>query len=383
MCFEFATPTDIFFGVQALQKALPRIRNCGKHAFLVHGKDASRSQPIVDALHHAGVGVTHFHVIGEPDLAQIEKAREKALTARCDYVIGMGGGSVLDTAKAVAAMLTNREPLLRYLEGNGAPLSLVHVPATLIAIPTTAGTGSEVTRNAVIAVPEKRVKVSLRSPLMYPDLAVVDPSLMLSLPLQPTLYSGWDAITQLIESYLTLKANPITDAMCVDGLRRALSALPKLMDDLECLPARSEMALAALYSGIALGNAGLGAVHGIAGPLGGFYNMHSPHGAICARLLPAVFASHVSHAASVPGLFERLQVLASLMLDSPEASPAAAGEWLLQRIDAAEIPRLAFWGLNEADFSEIAQRSLNASSMQGNPVRLTESQIVTLLQLSH
>jgi len=379
MFFEYATPTDILFGRQALVKALPRIINCGKHAFFVHGKDASRCKQLVDTLHKNGVAVTPFTVSSEPDIDLIEKARNKAKDSRCDYVIAMGGGSVVDTAKAVAALITNNEPILNYLEvvGQGSPLT--HAPVSCIVIPTTAGTGSEVTRNAVIQVPDKRVKVSLRSPLMYPDLAVIEPSLMMTLPLESTLFSGWDAIVQLIESYLTRKANPICDALSLQGLQYAIPAINALEKNLNDYEARSHMALAALYSGITLTNAGLGAVHGLAGPLGGYYRQRVPHGAICARLLPEVLQSHLLHSSEDSNLVQRLQVVINLLSGSEKMDQKEALVDLKDRI-CDRIPNLGIWGVLERDLPVIAEQSKTSSSMRGNPVVLETEELVSILK---
>jgi alcohol dehydrogenase class IV len=379
MFFEYATPTDILFGRQALVKALPRIINCGKHAFFVHGKDASRCKQLVDALHKNGVAVTPFSVSGEPDVDLVEKARNKAKDSRCDYVIAMGGGSVVDTAKAVAALITNNEPILNYLEVVGQGNPLTHAPVPCIVIPTTAGTGSEVTRNAVIKVPDRRVKVSLRSPLMYPDFAVVEPSLMMTLPLESTLFSGWDAIVQLIESYLTRNTNPICDALCIQGLQYAIPAINKLEQDLNDYEARSHMSLAALYSGITLTNAGLGAVHGLAGPLGGYYRQRVPHGAICARLLPEVLQSHLLHSSEDPHLAQRLQVVIGLISNSENMDQQEVLVDLKNRI-CSKIPDLGMWGVVERDLHIIAEQSKSSSSMRGNPVDLKIDELVALLK---
>jgi len=210
-----------------------------------------------------------FSVDGEPSLSTIREGVALAKTERCDFVVGFGGGSAIDAGKAIAAMLTNPGDVLDYLEIIGQGKVLKSNSAPFLAIPTTAGTGSEVTRNAVLASPEHRLKVSLRSPYLQPRIALVDPELALELPAALTATTGLDALTQLIEAYVSCRANPMTDALCAEGIRRAARSLRRACDDGHNLAAREDMALASLLSGIALANAGLGAVHGFAGPIAG------------------------------------------------------------------------------------------------------------------
>ena len=229
---------------------------------------------------------SEFHVSGEPTVEVIEAGLEQARDHHSELVISLGGGSVIDAGKAIAALLTNPGQIYDYLEvvGKGKPLTNPSVP--YIAIPTTAGTGSEVTRNAVITVADQRVKVSLRSPSMLPRLAIVDPELAFGLPPEITAFTGLDALTQLIEPFLSNAANPMTDALCREGMRYAARSLRQAHDHGDDPEAREGMALASLFGGLALANAKLGAVHGFAGPIGGMFP--APHGAICARLLPLV-----------------------------------------------------------------------------------------------
>lgn len=206
-------------------------------------------------------------------------------------VIGLGGGSVLDAGKAIAALVTNLGNVFDYLEVIGKGQPLVNAPLPFIAIPTTAGTGTEVTRNAVLGSPAHGVKVSLRSPMMLPSLAIVDPELTYGLPPEITASSGLDALTQLIEPFVSVKANPMTDAICREGIRHAAKSLRTVYHNGADASAREGMSLASLFGGLALANAALGAVHGFAGPLGGMLN--APHGAICAKLLPLVMEVNI------------------------------------------------------------------------------------------
>src|SRR4051794_36674583 len=225
MRFEFATANRIIFGPGTLRDAGPLAKEFGRHALVVTGRDPRRAQPLTSVLHEHGVGVTLFSVEGEPELETIQHGTALAKQENCDLVIGFGGGSALDAGKAIAAMITNGGNLLDYLEVIGAGKPLSKTPAPFIAIPTTAGTGSEVTRNAVLASPEHGVKVSLRSASMLPRVALVDRELAFDLPPSPTASTGLDALTQLIEPYVCSRANPMTDALCVEGIRRAARSL--------------------------------------------------------------------------------------------------------------------------------------------------------------
>jgi alcohol dehydrogenase class IV len=241
---------------------------------------------LIRGIDDLGAEVTSFSVRGEPTAALADQGARLALAAGCEAVVGLGGGSVLDAAKAIASLMTNGGEALDYLELVGRGRTIESPSAPLLAIPTTAGTGSEVTRNAVLSVPEKRVKVSMRSPLMLPAIALVDPELTLSLPLELTASTGLDALTQLIEAYITPRATPMTDAWALEGIARSAGALAPALRNGTNLEARENLALASLLGGFALANAGLGAVHGIAAPLGGLRPV--PHGVACALLLPHV-----------------------------------------------------------------------------------------------
>ena len=255
------------------------------------GLATARTNRLLDLLAAQGIDCVTFPVSGEPTVEVVRQGVQHVRHATCDLVIGFGGGSAMDTGKAIAALMTNSGDLLDYLEviGKGKPLTQPAAP--FIAIPTTAGTGAEVTRNAVLASPEHRVKVSLRSPHMLPRVALVDPELTYSLPPQVTASTGLDALTQLIEPFVSIRANPMTDAFCREGMRRAARSLRRAYEHGNDVKAREDMSLASLLGGLALANAGLGAVHGIASVMGGMFP--APHGAVCARLLPHVMEINV------------------------------------------------------------------------------------------
>ncbi len=347
MNFSFATARQIIFGPGAVEQAAPAAARMGQRALIVTGRHPQRAEILTRRLENAGVSWLWFKVEGEPEVAHMACGADLARESNCDLLIGFGGGSALDGAKAIAALATNNAPIETYLEviGRGQPLERPPLPC--IAVPTTAGTGSEVTRNAVLFSPAHQVKVSLRSPMMLPEMAVVDPELTLSLPPELTAATGCDALTQLLEAFVSAKATPLTDALCRDGLLRAARALPRAVAHGEDLNARTEMALASLYSGMALANAGLGAVHGIAGPLGGMIS--APHGALCARLLPFVVAANIralqQKKPQGDGLARYTEV-ARLLTGSVKAEAADGVAWLHELIRQLKIPTLSQWGLS-------------------------------------
>ncbi|MFA6174172.1 MAG: iron-containing alcohol dehydrogenase [Kiritimatiellales bacterium] len=417
MNFEFSTAGRIIFGNGTLAQAAPAAAGFGRRALVVIGRDSERAQSLLKALHKEGVGTELFTFSGEPTVAAACAAAEKARTAKCDLVIGFGGGSVIDLAKAAAALMTNPGDPLDYLEVIGKGLPLNNRPAPCIAIPTTAGTGAEVTKNAVLASPEHKVKVSMRHPLMIPDLAIVDPECTLSMPPAVTAATGLDALTQLLEAFISKKANPMTDGFCREGLPRAVRSLRRAFENGADLKVREEMALASLFGGLALANAGLGAVHGFAGPLGGMFD--APHGMVCAALLPHVMKTNLT--ALLDRVSENIVGQASLYPESlcslaeegdtrsriREACPARKEDeyihyraierltefaqltggssaedgirWLTGLCRDLQVPPLSALGVAEKDFPVIVEKSKSASSMKGNPVELTELELTRIL----
>jgi len=394
MRFEFATASRIIFGPGASREVAPIAARLGRRAFVVTGRTPDRAKPLLEGLRKLAIDYVTFSVPGEPTTTILKAAIEKAREARSDLVMSFGGGSAIDAGKTIAAMLTNRGQLEDYLEvvGLGKPIS--QKPAAHIAIPTTAGTGAEVTRNAVLGVPEHRVKVSMRSEWMLPSLAVVDPELTYSMPPSLTASTGLDALTQLMEAYVSSKANPLTDAICREGLKRAGRSLRDVYEDGSNATAREDMSLASLFSGLALANAGLGAVHGLAGPLGGMIS--AAHGDICARLLPLVTQANVralqSRAADSPALTrydEIAQILtgkaASLATDPcfrrGKLAPAQVGvAWLQQLCAELKVPPMARFGLEEQDFPVVVEKAKKSSSMKGNPIELTDDELMEILE---
>lgn len=380
MHFEFATATRIIFGSGTLSQVGSIARDLGSRALIVTGCDTTRADALVRFLGSANIESTRFSVSGEPTLDTVKRGTALATSEGCDLVIGFGGGSAIDAGKAIAAMMTNDGDLLDYLEviGRGQPLTTPSAP--FIAIPTTAGTGAEVTRNAVLGSPEHRVKVSLRSPHMLPSVALIDPALTLDLPPAVTASTGLDALTQLLEAYVSIRANPMTDALCEQGIRIAARSLEKTFTTPDDLAAREDMSLAAMYSGIALANAGLGAVHGFAAPIGGMFP--APHGAVCAALLPHVWKTNLSAIDSrgTAAQRARFRQAARALCDEPSAASTDALPWLDQICSRLKIPPLRHYGVTTQDADEIVARAAQASSMKANPVTLTPAELrATLL----
>ena len=380
MNFEFATASRIIFGPGSLGHSGALAGKMGRHAFVITGKARQRCQRLLGLLDAHGVVYSCFSVAEEPTVDLVAQAVEQARTAGCDMVIGMGGGSVLDTAKAVAALLANGGQVTDYLEviGLGRP---VEVPSVAnIAIPTTAGTGTEVTRNAVIDSPDHRVKVSMRSSFMLPHVAIVDPELTVDLPPDITAYSGMDALTQLVEAYVSNSANAMTDAICREGLKRAARSLENAYTDGSCLEARTDMALAALFSGMALANAKLGAVHGLAGTLGGMYA--APHGAICARLLPLVMTMNMQaiiQRDQSSRAMQRYDEVGRILTGNAGAGAAQGNRWVRRHCQRFRIPGLQAFGAKQGEFEQVVDQAMKSSSMKGNPVRLTEDELAEVL----
>jgi alcohol dehydrogenase class IV len=381
MHFEFATASRIRFGDSAV-KDLPRAAaGLGKSVLFVMGQSRRRRAEHIEALHGAGLQVQEYQVSGEPTVDVVLWGLDAARSAQCDVVIGMGGGSVLDTGKAIAALMRNSGDLLDHLEVVGKGLPLPNASAPYIAAPTTAGSGSEVTRNAVLAVPEKRLKVSLRSPYLLPRLALVDPELTYSLPPAQTATSGMDALTQVIEPLLTRVPTPLTDAICREGIVRIARSLRRAYNRGTDQEAREDMSAGSLMGGMALANAKLGAVHGFAGPLGGMYP--APHGGICARLLPIVMQANLRalrERGEDSRQLERFSEVARLLTGDHDASPEDGIAWLLDLGNALGIHGLGTYGVKATEFADVIGRARHSSSMKGNPIELSDAELLGVLE---
>ncbi|MDQ3035633.1 MAG: iron-containing alcohol dehydrogenase [Myxococcota bacterium] len=386
MAFELATAARIVFGdgtvarLPALARELAPSDARGR-AMVIVGRSVARHGALLGALDAVGLDVTTFSVSGEPTIEVARAGTEEARRARCTLVIAIGGGSVLDAGKAIAALAANDGEVLDYLEviGRGKPLTQRSLP--LIAVPTTAGTGSEVTKNAVLADPHERVKVSLRSEHMLPRIALIDPELTWSVPPDVTASTGLDALTQVLEPFVSIAASPLTDPFCREGMVRAARSLRRAFERGDDREARSDLALASLFGGIALANAKLGAVHGFAGPIGGSFE--SPHGAVCARLLPFVIEANVAalraRAPQSPVL-ARYDEVARLLTGREDACAEDAIAWTHELATALEIPPLREYGMRATDLDTVADKSARASSMKGNPIVLEKRELLAILE---
>jgi alcohol dehydrogenase class IV len=378
--FEFATAARIVFGAGRLSEAGPMAAEIGAHALVVES-GSGRSASLIALLHEHGVATTTFHARGEPTIALVEAGARVARDAPCDLVIALGGGSVIDAGKAIAALVTNRAAVRTYLEVVGNAQPLTEKPLPFVAIPTTAGTGAEVTRNAVLLAEEERVKVSLRSPLMLPAVALVDPELTYSVPPDVTAWTGLDALTQCLEPFVSPKGNPLTDGIAREGLVRAARSLRRAFYDGSDVEAREDMCVASLCGGLALANAKLGAVHGFAAPLGGMFPI--PHGVACARLLAPVAEANVRALRGRRGrgaTVLRYEEVARIFTDAAHADVFEGVAALRDLVEELKVPRLSAYGLRSEDVPAVVEQAKRASSMQGNPVVLTDEELTGALE---
>ena len=375
MRFEFATATRIVFGEGTVATLPELVRTFGARPLVVTGGRRERAQSLVSAL-----SAETFVVPGEPTVDLVRQGARHAQNAACDVIVSFGGGSAIDAGKAIATVVTNGGEPLEFLEVVGKGRAIAVPPLPFIAVPTTAGTGTEVTRNAVLGSTEHGVKASLRSPLMLPRIALVDPELTYGLPPSVTASSGLDALTQLIEPYVSLRANALVDALCVEGIGRIAGALRRAYHDGADIEARSDMSLASLFGGLALANAGLGVVHGFAAPLGGSWK--APHGALCAVLLPHGMAANLAalraRAPQHPAL-ERYAVIARLLTGRNEASAEEGIDWVCALCAEVNVPALRAWGIAKADLPGVVEKAVRASSMQANPIPLTAEELLALV----
>lgn len=379
--FDFATAGSIHFGCGRIEGIADLLARVDGPVLVVHGKSAEPASQLTRRLDAAGVAWEPYPISGEPTVDTAEKGAEAARKLGAGQVAAVGGGSVMDAGKAIAALAANPGPASDYLEVVGKNLPLKCRPLPITAIPTTAGTGSEVTRNAVLGVPEGRVKVSLRSPWLLPQAAVVDPTLTLSVPPAVTAATGMDALTQVLEPALSLRANPMTDLFCEEGLRAGCDALLAAYENGQNLEARTKMAWVSLLGGLALANAGLGAVHGLAGPIGGM--CAAGHGEICAALLAAVTRVNLRGATAgrgSPELVRKFEQVGQWLTGSERASAEDGVRKLQAMREALHIRGLTALGVRRGDFETIVEKAQAASSMRANPIVLRPEELMEILE---
>jgi alcohol dehydrogenase class IV len=375
--FEFATAGRILAGAGRAVELPGVIAGLGSRVLVCTGADPARHGGLLAGL---GLPAVVFAVAAEPT---VELARAGAAAARehgADVVAAVGGGSVIDLGKAVAMLLGNGGDPLDYLEVIGSGRRITQPAAPCVAVPTTAGTGAEVTANAVLASPADGLKASVRSPLMIPRVALVDPELTVSCPPRVTAASGLDALTQCLEPFVSARANPLTDGLAREGLRRAAAGLRAAYADGSDLRARADMAMCSLLGGIALANAKLGAVHGLAGVIGGTADV--PHGMACAALLAPVVEANVRALRSgQPGhpALDRYAEAARLLTGKPAASIDDGLTWIRETVSLLAVPGLAAFGIGPQHADGIAAKAARSSSMQGNPVALTHGDLSAIV----
>ncbi|TXI61435.1 MAG: iron-containing alcohol dehydrogenase [Limnohabitans sp.] len=376
MGFMIQTPTQILFGRGMKDRAADAIAAFGPRGVLVHGANPARADWLAQDLRAKDCTVATLPCTEEPTQPILEAALVTARAFAPDWVVALGGGAVIDMGKALAALIPSPTPLMDHLEVVGRGLPLTAAPLPFIALPTTAGTGAEVTKNAVIGLPDHRRKVSLRDDRMLARLAIVDPSLTDHCPWKVTFASGLDAVVQVIEPYLSTRANDFSDAIAHPAIVRGLTALQRLSQAEEST-ARDELAWVSLCGGLALANAGLGAVHGLAGPIGGM--CPAPHGAVCAVLLgPALEMNRRradQNAQATHRLGQVCTIIAQALGGSAETAPQTVATW----VSRAGLEGLTAQGLALADHANVAEAALLASSMKSNPVPLTKSDLMWIL----
>lgn len=381
MDLDWQAPGRIRFGRGVAQECAAAARDLGGRVFLVTGSDPDRHGAVVSALETVGVA-GRWQVACEPQIELVVAGAAAARQCGATVVVAVGGGAVLDGGKGIAALAANPGDPMEYLEVIGRGRALERPALPVVALPTTAGTGAEATRNAVLGSVAHRVKVSLRHPSLLPRVALVDPALTEGLPRGITASAGLDALTQLLEAFVCRRANVLTDGLCREGLDRVGRALRRVLASGGDREARTEMAWCSLASGLALGNAGLGAVHGFAGPIGGMFPL--AHGVVCARLLPEVVMVNIrAMEQREPGnvALARFDEAARRLTGEPVADRVRLVSWLRELVCEAAVPTLASGGLVAGTWEDVVAAARRASSMRGNPVGLEPGELLEVLAL--
>jgi alcohol dehydrogenase class IV len=381
MKFEFMTANRIIFERGSISRIGKLAKELGTKVLLTTGMPPETTEKVVKLLKDEGLDVVVVVVTKEPSIENLEVSLELARKEKVDVVVGFGGGSAMDTGKIISAMIHNPGEVLDYLEviGKGMTLAVPSIPC--IAVPTTSGTGAEVTKNSVLGSVTNKVKVSLRSPFLLPKIVLLDPEMTVSVPPAVTASTGLDALTQVIEPFVSNAANPFTDAFCREGMKRASGSLRRAFDDGTDIEARVDMSLASLMGGLALANAKLGAVHGFAGVLGGMYPI--PHGVCCATLLPYTIKTNVEALSSrLPDseYLKRFDEVGQILTGNPKANARDAVKWIQDLCAHLNVPRLSAFGITEKEFPEIVEKSKVASSMKGNPIVLSDEELFAILK---
>ena len=388
--FEIARIPRIVFGDGSLNKVPMLAVQYDQRMLLVTGARSFRESPFwapfTQGVKSQGMDYEIFTVTGEPSPQMVDEATRQFRNAGIEVVVGIGGGSVLDAAKAIAGLLRVPNSVMDYLEGVGPELPYQGPSVPFIAVPTTAGTGSEATKNAVLSVQgEHGFKKSFRHEMLVPEYAVIDPQLLKTCPPAQIAANGMDALTQLLESCVSLKANPFTDALAMSGIRAVRDGLFDWVEDTpRAAEGRAAMAYAALLSGITLAQAGLGSVHGLAAPLGAFFPI--PHGVVCGTLVATCTGMNLTalrqREPDSPAL-SRYAHAGRVLSDNMTLDDDAACEALLELLNnwtqRLALPRLSDYGMKQADIPRVVA-TCRGSSMKTNPVELTDAEVAEILQ---
>jgi len=377
--FQFMTSTRILFGEGALQSSLSLLNQYGYSVLLVTGKNTDRASPILHYLKQQNMRYQHVAISGEPNITMIEETALVGRKFKPDLVVAMGGGSVLDMGKALAAVIPNQGDVYDYVEVVGRNVPLKSKPISFIAIPTTASTGSEVTRNAVLRSGQDQVKVSLRSPEMLADVAIIDPTLTYGTDKLTSGRGAMDAFTHLMEAYVCGDPNPLTDMICEEGLRRlSQSILPACLQD--NYKARADISFAAMLGGMAITNAKLGAAHGLASALGG--KLDAPHSIITARLAPYVMTENIKAAqkAGRSDVLHRYTKVAQILTGRVNARREDGVLWVNMMLEKLALPTLDKFGVCATSFEDVAEDALKSVAIKGNPLPLTKQRLTYILQ---
>nr|WP_086940566.1 iron-containing alcohol dehydrogenase [Thaumasiovibrio occultus] len=377
--FQFMTANQVIFGEGALNQSLSLLSKYGYSVLLVTGRNAERAEPVINYLMQQNMRYQQVSVWGEPVITMVEEMAAMGRKFAPDMVVAIGGGSVIDVGKALSALIPNQGSVYDYLEVIGRNLPFQRAPLPCIAIPTNAGTGSEVTRNAVLKSAQENIKVNIRNHVLLPDLAIIDPTLTYGMEAALSARSGMDAYTHLMEAYVCNAPNPLSDMVCEEGLRKLSEAL-FLACEQDDFRARADMSFASMLGGMARSNASLGAAHGLAASLGG--RLEAPHGAITARLAPFVMAENIDVAkhSGRNDVLQRYRRLAVLLTGDEHAKAEDAIRWTQQALTRLKIPPLQMYGLCASLFEDIADDALRSTAIKGNPLPLTKDRLVHILQ---
>lgn len=388
--FSVARLPRIEFGTGRIGLLPEIVRGFGTRALIITGSssfvDSLYWHSLTQGLADKNVNWLHERVSGEPSPALVDDIVQRLRDYDIACVLGIGGGSALDAAKAVAGLLRPGNSVMDHLEGVGPQLPYLGPSTPFIAVPTTAGTGSEATKNAVLSVQgAEGFKKSFRDDKLVAEYAVIDPDLLASCPLQVIAANGMDAFTQLLESYVSSRANPLTDALALSGLELVGAALPSWFSgDGDIATHRSRMAYGALLSGITLAQVGLGSVHGLASPLGAFFPI--PHGVVCGTLVGAATRTNLQalreRDPDSPALHRYAQV--GRLLSRQPLSQPEAHTFLLTLLEnwtrLLQLPRLSAYGVTPADVDRIVAHS-RGSSMKTNPITLSDAEIARIVEV--